>query len=353
MKGKIFYGIFFGIFIIVGLGCAIYGLVRLGIYNAAERVSATVISAEYDFSRGEADVSFVYGRDGTETEGRMRFRGKIKYDDDGRLPYYEGKQIEVRLNRTGEAVIFGGTEIAALVTGSLFVIAGSIFMYWGVLRKRTMFDIAYDYDQAIVYPEEVTDNTQKYEAQADKLTRLPQKSLARMAGEASIWRKRIRDRFCTYTVWQHLLIIAYFLLVMLAFGLYPLFFGKTVTVGFVISNAIFGFFAACLMGAIGKLFYNLCWKISIKRGRFSQKVQAVVVRCAFESSGEIALGEFSRTYTLFKNFKVVALVNGKRSVGYVKGNLPPEKGTVLKVLIRPNRYGRWVIDTGEDKRQKE
>ena len=344
MKGKIFYGIFFGIFIIVGLGCAIYGFVQLGIYNVAERVSATVISAEYDFTCDEADVSFVYERDGMQTEGSLRIRGKIKYDDEGRLPYYEGKQIEVRLNRTGEAVTFGGAEIAALVTGSLFVIVGSIFMYWGVLRKRTMFDMAYDYEQAIVYPEEVADETQKYEAQADELTRLPQKSPARMAGEAGVWWKRMRDRFCTYTVWQHLLIASYFLFVMLAFGLYPLFFGKTVTVGFVISNAIFGFFAACWLGVIGKLFYNLYWMILIKRGRFSQKAQAVVVRCAFESSGEISSGDFSRTHTLFKKFKVVALVNGKRSVGYVEGNLPPEKGTVLKVLVRPDRYGRWIID---------
>jgi len=322
-------------------------------YKAAERVPATVISADYDFTRDEVDVSFVYERDGMRTEGRMRFQGKIKYDDDGRLPYYEGKQIEVRLNRSGEAVTFGRTEIAAIVTGGIFVIVGSIFTYWGALRKHTMFDIAYDYEQAIVCPEDVTDETQKYEAQADKLTRLPQKSPTRMASEAGVWRKRVRDRFRTYTVWQHLLIVAYFLLVMLVLGLYPLFFGKTVTVGFVISNAIFGFFAACLIGAIGKLFYNLCWRISIKRGRFSQKAQAVVVRCAFESSAEMASGEFSRTHTLYKMFKVVALVNGKRSVGYVKGNLPPEKGTVLNVLIRPNRYGRWVINTSEDNQREE
>lgn len=344
MKVKIVYLIFFGIFIIAGLGCATYGFVRLGIYNAAERVAATVVSAECDFTRNEIDVSFVYEKDGMQTNGRMCYRGKIKYDDYGRLPYYEGKQIEVRLNRAGETVTFGEAEIAAIVVGILFAATGSIFTYWGVLRKYTMFDIAYDYEQAIVLPEDVTDETQKYEAQADMLSRLPQKSPTRMVEETSVSWKRIRDRFCSYTVWQHLLIVLYFLLVMFAFGLYPLLFGKTVTVGFVISNAIFGFFVACLLGAIGKFFYNLCRRISIKRGRFSQKAQAVVVRCAFEASGEISSGDFSRTHTLFKKFKVVALVNGKRSVGYVKGNIPPEKGTVLKVLIRPNRYGCWVID---------
>lgn len=342
MKEKFVYGFFFGIFIIVGLGCAIYGFVRLGIYNATERVSATVISAEYDFTRDEADVTFVYERDGTLVEGNVIFREKIKYED-GRLPYYEGKQIEIRLNQTGEVVTFSGVEIVAIITGCLFFVVGIIFLYWGVLRKRTLFDIAYDYEQAIISPDEVTDDTQRYEARADELTRLSQKSPARMVGEMGVWVKRMQDRFHTYTIWQHLLMVSYFLFVMFAFGVYPLFFGRTVTAGFVISNAIFGFFTACLLGAIGKIFYNLYWRLLITHGKFSQKAQAVVVRCAFESSGEISSGDFSRTHTVFKKFKVVALVNGKRSVGYVKGNLPPERGTILKVLIRPNRYGHWII----------
>ena len=343
MKGKVFYGIFFGLFVLVGLGFGAYGFARLGIYNAADKVPATVLSAEYDYTREEFTVSFIYEKEGVPVQGQAALREKIKFDD-GKPNYYEGKEIVLRLDRSGEVVQFGKVEILATVTGCLFFVVGAGFLYFGVLRKPSMLDYAYEYEQAMVHPEEVTDETGKYEARADELAQRPQKSFDRMAGEMDVWGKRMKDRFKTYTVFEHVLILCYFILPMVALSVYPLFFGGKVTRGIVFS-AIFGwFFVACILGMVGKLFYSLWWKLLVKCGKFKEKQLATVVRCAFDSSLEFSTGRFSRTHIVFKKFKVVATVNGKRSVGYVKGNVPPPQGAVLKVLVRPRKYGHWIID---------
>ncbi|MDE7075832.1 MAG: hypothetical protein K2O62_00740, partial [Clostridia bacterium] len=93
-----------------------------------------------------------------------------------------------------------------------------------------------------------------------------------------------------------------------------------------------------------KIAYNLYYLILVRLGKFSEKKLAVVEVCAFESSGSFQSGEHSRTHTVFKKFRVIARIDGKRSLGYVKGNVPPPEGAVLKVLIRPNKPKRWIID---------
>lgn len=344
MKGKVFYGIFFGLFVLVGLGVGAYGFARLGIYNAAEQVPATVLSAEYDYTREEFTVSFIYEKEGDPVQGQAALREKIKYDN-GKPNYYAGKEIVLHLDRSGEVVQFGKVEILATVTGCLFFVVGAGFLYFGVLRKPSMLDYAYEYERAMVPPEEVTDETGKYEARADELSRRPQKSFERVTGELGVWGNRMKDRFKTYTVFEHVLIACYFILPMIVFSLYPMFVGGRVTKG-IVSSAVFGwFFVACILGMIGKLIYSLWWKLLVKSGKFKEKQLATVVRCAFDSSLEFSVGRFARTHTVFKKFKVVATVNGKRSIGYVKGNLPPPQGAVLKVLVCPHQYGHWIIDT--------
>lgn len=344
MKGKIFWGVFLALFIAVGLGVGCYGFVRLGIYNAAERVTATVVSAEYRCEMEEAHVTFLFDYEGNTVQKTACMRD-IKLTD-GILPYYEGKEVELRVDGAGEVAQFGKAEILAIVTGCVFVVAGAGFLYFAILRKPSMLDYAYEYEKSIVSPDEVTDETAKYEARADELTRMGRYSAERMAGEASVWGNRIKDRFQTYR-WQHVLIACYFILPGIMLGVYPLFSGKTTTVQRVLIYMLIWFFVACILGMIGKLICALYWKLLVKCGRFREKQLATVVCCAFESEAYFQVGNRSRTHMIFKKFRVVATVNGRRSIGYVKGNLPPAKGTVLKVLIRPNRYGRWIIDKSE------
>ncbi|MDE7464644.1 MAG: hypothetical protein K2M48_06400, partial [Clostridiales bacterium] len=105
-------------------------------------------------------------------------------------------------------------------------------------------------------------------------------------------------------------------------------------------------FAYCILGLLAKGIRYVYFKALARSGRFTEKRHATVVRCAFESSANYQVGEFSRTHTIFKKFRVVATVDGKRSVGFVKGNVPPPRGATLKVLIRPNKPKKWIIDTG-------
>ena len=72
MKQNIFLFLFFGAFILVGLGLVGYGFARLAIYRLAEPTEATVLSAEYD-AKG-AIVSFSIERDGKEAIVRAALR---------------------------------------------------------------------------------------------------------------------------------------------------------------------------------------------------------------------------------------------------------------------------------------
>ena len=163
-----------------------------------------------------------------------------------------------------------------------------------------------------------------------------------------MWGRRMRDRMRAFTVWEHIGCCCWLFLPGIVWGLYPLFWGRSVTFGYVIGSVFSWFFIACILGALLKIIYTAWWKLLVKLGKFSEKKLAVVTCAAFESSAYFQTGEFSRTHTIFKKFRVIATIDGKRSVGFVKGNLPPEKGTVLKVLIRPRRLRRWIIDSNQE-----
>lgn len=330
---KRFLIVFFSVFIVAGLGLAIYGFVRLGRYNAAEKVQATVISADFDAEKREMDVVFSFVRDGEEVITKSHFNN-IKHYVNGRLPYYEGLQTTVRVNKNNEVVTYGTTEIIVTVSGGAFILAGSGFLYFFVLRKNNLVAMACEYEQAMVNPEELTDEMQRVEAEADQLSKLPARSIERMAGEVRVGKRRFSNRLASFTVAENVIFAV--LLV-----------GATVGCCIYLRSAlgiIFGLFAFCFAGVILKGFYNLYFLILVKRGKFSEKKLAVVEICAFESEGRFQSGEFSRTHTVFKKFRVIARIDGKRSLGYVKGNVPPPEGAVLKVLIRPNKPKRWIID---------
>lgn len=308
---------------------AIYGFVCLGRYNAAEKVQATVISVEYDFEEDEMDLVVIFERDGETVTATGHFLN-VKS-----VPYHKGQQTTVRVNKNNQIISYGEAEILATVGGGLFILVGFGFLYFGVLRKKNFIDMAYAYEQAMVNPEELTDEMQRVEAEADQLTKLPARSLDRMAGEVKVGKRRFSNRLATFTVAENVIFTV--LLVGIIVGC--CFFLNSVFWGIIVGLFVFAF------GLLPfKIAYNLYFLILVKLGKFTEKKLAVVEVCAFESSGSFQSGEFSRTHTVFKKFRVIARIDGKRSLGYVKGNIPPPEGAVLKVLIRPNKPKRWIID---------
>lgn len=308
---------------------AIYGFVRLGQYNAAEEVQATVVSCEYYFEKKEMDVVVEFERGGETVSA------KGHYTNVKTLPYHKGQQITAHINKNNQIVTYDTTDIVVTVGGGAFILAGSGFLYFCVLRKNNFIDMAYAYEQAMVNPEELTDEMQRVEAEADQLTKLPAHSIERMAGEVKVGKRRFSNRLATFTVAENVIFSILLVGVIVACCIY---------LRSVFWGIIFGLFAFAFGLLPFKIAYNLYFLILVKRGKFSEKKLAVVEVCAFESSGSFQSGELSRTHTVFKKFRVIARIDGKRSLGYVKGNVPPPQGAVLKVLIRPNKQKRWIID---------
>ncbi|MDE7076478.1 MAG: DUF3592 domain-containing protein, partial [Clostridia bacterium] len=251
---KRFLIIFLSVFIVVGLGLAIYGFVLLGQYNAAEEVQATVISSEFNSEGSELNVKFTFERDGKEVTAKGRF-SHIKYVD-GRLPYYEGLQTTVRVNKNNKVVTYGSDEIMITVSGGLFILFGFGFMYFMVLRKKNFVGLAYAYEQAMVNPEELTDEMQRVEAEADQLTKLPANSLERMSGELKVEKKRFSNRLATFTVAENVLctILLVGSIVACCILFRSIFFG-----------IIFGLFGFCFVLILPlKIAYNLYYLILVR-----------------------------------------------------------------------------------------
>ncbi len=331
---KLFFGIFFSIFIIVGSGLLIFGFIKLAQFKSAKEINATVISVECNYDKREMDVSFEFESNGEYITANAHYND-WKYNKDGRLPYYEGLQTKIHINSKNQIVNYGKTEIIVTVGGGLFFLFGIGFLYFFVLKRSNSFDMAYNYENAMMRPEDLSDDTQKYEATADELSKLPKYNAKRMVGETKVWKNRIFDRLQTFTVIENII----FSLILV--GLIVLFW-TVFKLG--MFGILCGLFTFAFGGLLLKAIYGIYIKILVKLGKFSEKKLAVVKICAFESEGSFQMGDLSRTHTVFKKFRVVATIDGKRSVGYVLGNAPPPKGCVLKVLIRRHRMGRFIID---------
>lgn len=330
---KRFYIVFFSLFIIVGLGLSVYGFVKLANYKLAKEIDATVISAKYDYENDKLKVFFEFELNGERLTASGIFTD-IKYKD-GKLPYYEGLQTKIHLNNKNEIVRYGVTEIIITVSGGIFALFGGGFLYVFVLKKQNFTDMAYSYEQAMVNPEDLSDDTAKYEAEADRLSKLPVQDITRKTGEIKIWKSRISDRFKSFSVAENVI--------------YSVILAGLIAVFWVVFKlGPFGVFFGLLTFGFGGLFikaiYNAYVKLLIKLGKFNQRKFATVKVCAFESEGSFQTGELSRNYIVYKKFRVVAVIDGKRSVGYVYGNVPPPKGCVLKVLVRPRNFKRFIID---------
>ncbi|MDE7438982.1 MAG: hypothetical protein K2N23_00480 [Clostridia bacterium] len=330
------YGILFGCFIAVGLAMLIFGFIKLAQYKSAEEIDATVISAEYDFENREIDVSFAFELNGEQATTSAHFYG-IEYVD-GRLPYHNGAQTKIRVTAKKQIAVYGKKEIILTVGGSLFFLAGCGFLYFAILRKSNLFDLACDYENAMVSPEELSDDTAKYEAVADQLSKLPVYNAERLAGETEIAYNRLTDRLKTFTPAEH--IVCSLILV----GLIAVFWT-------VCRLGVFGIFCGLFVFGFGglllKALYGTYIKILVKLGKFSEKKFATVTVCAFESQASFQTGSLSRNHIVFKKFRVVATIDGKRSIGYVYGNTPPPKGCILKVLVRPKKFRRFIIDNNK------
>ncbi len=336
-KSTIFFCLFFSLFIIVGIGLAAWGFIKLTKYNLAEQVEATVISTEYNDDR-TAEIVFGFERKNEYTESKLHLTNVKTF------PYYIGDKVSIKVNDLNEIQNFGRIEIIVLVGGFLFMLAGTGFMYFFIFKKKSLFDIAFEYEMSMVPAENLTDTALKNEAIADELTKLPANSVHRKIGELKIWNNRLGARFKTFTIWENLFCLSLFVLPSIILSIYPLFIGKNITLGMVVSNIILCFVAALVVLAILKTAQLTWWKMQAKHGKFCEKRNATVLYSAFESESSFQTGSFSRTHTISKKFRVVAMIDGKRSIGYVKGNLPPKNGTILKVLIRPNHPKKWIID---------
>lgn len=339
---------FFSLFIIAGLALLIWGLVRTFEYCLAAETPATVIATEYDHESREAEIVFSYEKDGVSQTTKLKL-DEFKYNREGRLPYYEGDETVIRLNRAGDVVQFTKATILLLIGGGAFTLAGGGFLYFCCIRKHSIFDAVYDYELAMVPIEKALDETGKTEAYADELARLPQSSLENKVGLAKVWKGRLGDRAKSFTAWQHVLFVVYFLLCIAAFVVWTALSVSKYTVGMVFLDLFCGFFAGVILGAILKAVYSLYFKILFKCGKFCEKQIATVECCAFESESSVMGSEMGRKYIVNKKFRVVARVNGKRSVGYVYGNVPPPQGTKLRVLVRKKRCGRFVLDIPKEK----
>lgn len=332
-KAKRFYGIFFGIFIIIGLSLLIFGFVKLARYNYATEIDATVISTEYNFEKDEMTVLFEFELN-SENFTTNGYFSNIKYKD-GHLPYYKGLQTKIHINNKNQIVTYGKNEIIITIGGCLFLLAGNGFLYFFVLRRRRFFDIACDYEKAMVNPDDLSDDTAIYEAKADALSKLPAYKTKRLMGEVCISKYRILDRLRTFSIVENV-IFNIFLLGLIIFFV--------IILRSILFGIIFGMFVFVFSLLPVKIVHSMYIKILVKMGKFSEKKLATVTVCAYESEGSFQKNHMSRKYTIFKKFRVVAIIDGKRSVGYVLGNVPPPKGSILKVLVRPHRLGRWIID---------
>ncbi len=332
--------IFFGLFIVVGISLATYGFVKLAQYNLADEVEATVVSVDYNNVGLDVTFSFIHNDEHVNTIVHF---DNVKYVD-GKIPYYIGMETTIKVDEENQILQFGKKDSLLIIAGLVFTAVGAGFLYLFFGKKSGIGDIACDYERAIVQPADNVDYTAVYENEAERLTELPTNSIDRMVGEAGVWKSRISDRFKVFSLWQNILYGSLLFVPMIVLSVLPLFYNKSISLGYVICSIIIWLFVYCIIGMIFKILLSIYYKFLIKFGKFSEQRLATVVCSAFESSGSLQFGTFSRTHTISKKFRVVALIDGKRSVGYVKGAVPPPQGTVLKVLIRPRRLKRWIID---------
>lgn len=343
IKKNVVWFVFLSVFVLVGFTVLVFGLVRTGVYLNAEIKPATVLSAEY--GAGETvTVEFEYIKDGAPVKVTAEFEDVALFDEQGRRPYYEGKEVDLRLNKSGEVVQFTKLEILMLVCGSAFLLAGCLFIYFMFLRNPSAIELAYSYEQAMVSPEEYTDETQKTEAYADELSKLPQKSLENLSGQTKVWRRRLGDRLKTFTPLQNIMFAVVALLPPLAYDIYRAVIGGKFRFGAFVIDLFIWVFCICILGFMLKLIYYFILNGEVRAGKYNTKKTAKVIFCAFESESSFSSGEFDRVHIVNRKFRVVAEIDGKRSVGYVYGNVPPPKGAVLRVLVRAKNSRRFVID---------
>lgn len=326
------YEMFFSLFIIVGLGLLIFGFVKLTIYKLAKEIDATVISTDCNYEKRKMKVLFEFESNGKYFTTSEYF--DIKYEN-GQLLYYEGLQTKIHISNNNQIVTYGKKEIIVTIGGGLFFLSGIIFLYYFILQKRNLFDIAYDYEKAMVNPNDISDDTAKIEALADEMSKLPTYHVNRMVCETKIWKNRLSNRLRSFTIAENII----FSLILL--GLIVLFW-TVFQLG--VFGIFFGLFTFAFGGLLLKSLYGIYIKFLVKLGRFSEKKIAIVNLCVFESEGSFQTGNLSCNHIVFKKFRVVATIEKKRSIGYVYGNVAPPANCVLKVLVRPHKLGRFIVD---------
>lgn len=119
---KLFYGIFFSIFIIVGSGMLIFWFVKLAQFKSSKEINTTVISIECNYDKREMDVLFEFQSNGEYITANAHYNN-LGYND-GRLIYYECLQTKKHINSKNQIVVYGKTEIIVIFGGCLFFLFG-------------------------------------------------------------------------------------------------------------------------------------------------------------------------------------------------------------------------------------
>lgn len=93
-----------------------------------------------------------------------------------------------------------------------------------------------------------------------------------------------------------------------------------------------------------RMVFHVYLKLLIKLKKFNKEEIAEVLSVNFVSEQIVNFGEFGKNHVLKRTFRVVVLIDNKKSVGYVSGLLPPEKGTKLKVLVNGKNSNRFILN---------
>lgn len=329
------------------------GLVRFANFNMAREVQATIVKVDNLIVESESavDVVYEYEVDGELIQSKKRYRDSKTINSDGSLVYYEGKDVTIRVskNDASKIVVFSTAEILAIVFGAVFDIVAMVLLYFGFLRKPSVVALIEDYNKAIYEERNVgSDDSRINEARADELNKLSPYSVKHKLGMFGVWKKRLSDNFKTTPLIWHIFCVLYFVALVVWGIIDEVVLHTYKGFGLLLSNIfislIIGLLVFAIVGMICKLIFNLWLSLTIKTGKFTEEAVGEVLLTSFSSEHIVNFGEFGKNNVLKRTHKVILNIDGKKSVGYVSGLLPPPKGTKLKVLVKPNSFKRFILD---------
>lgn len=353
-KNPINFQVIFLVFLSLFLGTIslCLGLVNLAKYNMAKSTNATIVSVEYFDNHTKAEVVYEYEVDGKPVHGKVKYLNVKLNKNSYSYPYYEGKEETIRYSKSdvSKIVLYSSANTLAIVFGALFDIVGFILLYAFVIRKPNLASMMQDYNLAIYSDdkEKSKDKVKANEEQADELNKLNPHSIKHKFGMAKVWKNRLSNNFKNSSLGEKLFVIIFQILIIVWAVIDEVVIGKYHGFLSLIVSILFWMFLGTLVMAILMLLFRMVFhvylKLLIKLKKFNKEEIAEVLSVNFVSEQIVNFGEFGKNHVLKRTFRVVVLIDNKKSVGYVSGLLPPEKGTKLKVLVNGKNSNRFILN---------